>query len=465
AIVNAVKNPRTVNLNLVKAQLVRRIEDRWLGFSLSKELQTDFWRSFCEEVSKSSEGSALRRYEDLCRKFPGTYRNLSAGRVQTPVLGWIIEAYDRHVKSKTLFLIFRLNEVRFEIPLQGDVRKKVRRDRVESVVAVLRVKDVREESVNPPPPYTTDTALYDINSKLRIPAQAAMQILQDLFELGFITYHRTDSTRVSEAGIAVAREYLKEALKEDFRKYFRPRVWGEGGAHECIRPTRPVDGDTLRSLIAEGVIEPVRRLSRAHFAVYDLIFRRFIASQTEAAKVRKVKGYVEVTLKLKDGSPLRLGRYPLEAVEELIFDGFNSFYKVIYPRKLPDAKEKEICVKDFELREWYTEPLHTQATLIKEMKDKEIGRPSTYAKILETLFKRKYVMQDKSRFKGIIPLPLGRKVHDYLTRKYGGLVSEERTRELERRMKLVEEGRVKYEDVLEELYNELRSTNLLGDAG
>ncbi len=462
AIINAVKNPREIDLNLVKAQMVRRIEDRWLGFSLSKNLQTEFWRSFCDEVKGRPEDSPLRRYEDLCRKFVGTYRNLSAGRVQTPVLGWIIETYEKHVKSKTLFLTFRLGELRLEIPLKNAVRKEIRKSKPDTVIVTMNVDEIKEESVNPPPPYTTDAALYDINFKLKISAQTAMQLLQDLFELGFITYHRTDSTRVSDAGIAVAKEYLKETLKEEMNAYFQPRGWGEGGAHECIRPTRPVDADTLRSLIAEGVIEPVRRLTRAHFAVYDLIFRRFIASQTKPAKVRKVKGNAEITILLKNGSTVYLGKHSVETVEEVIFDGFNAFYKIIYPRKLPGRRNEEFRVKDFKLKEWYTEPLHTQATLIKEMKNKEIGRPSTYAKILETLFKRKYVMQDRSRFKGIIPLPLGRKVHEYLTRRFGKLVSEERTRELERRMKLIEKGKVRYEDVLEELYNELRSANLLG---
>ena len=463
AITNAVYNPRNIKKDLVKAQLIRRIEDRWLGFSLSLKLQTQFWKEFCRYVEEVGEGSALHRYVELCRKFRESYRNLSAGRVQTPVLGWIIDAYDRHVKSKTLFLILSLNSFRLEIPLPEPVRSEVKKKKVEEVIAEVKTEEVTEERVNPLPPYTTDAALYDINSKLRIGAQEAMQILQDLFELGFITYHRTDSTRVSEAGIGVAREYMKEVLGDESVNYFQPRTWGEGGAHECIRPTRPADAETLRNLIAEGVIEPVRRLRREHFLVYDLIFRRFIASQAKPALVKRVKGNVIVAVRT-DGMTYGLDPQPFDTVAEIVFDGFTRFYRHIIPRKPPSEGVYRLR-EGFELREWYTHPLHTQASLVKEMREKEIGRPSTYAKIIDTLFKRKYVAHDRSARGGIVPLPLGRKVYEYLMRKYGELVSEERTRYLERRMTDVEEGKADYSDVLDELYEELNNAGLAGGGG
>ena len=144
----------------------------------------------------------------------------------------------------------------------------------------------------------------------------------------------------------------------------------------------------------------------------------------------------------------------------MIFDGFARFYKYFYPRKVPD-EGKYVLMEQFELKEWYTHPLHTQATLVKTMKEREIGRPSTYAKIVDTLFKRRYVTFDKSKTKGIVPLPLGREVYNYLILNYEELVNEERTRTLERKMKEVEEGKVDYEELINELFGELRSFNLI----
>jgi len=495
AIINAVNNPRKINYDLVKAQLVRRIEDRWIGFSLSRKLQTEFWQEFCKKKLKAllkarkdqEEGARidkrilnyLERYAKLCKTNPKEYRNLSAGRVQTPVLGWIIDAYDRHMKSKTLFLILWLEELRLEIPIPESKRRKMHLNKVKSVIAEVKYEEIVETQVNPLPPYTTDSALYDISSKYGIPAPKAMQILQDLFELGFITYHRTDSTRVSDVGIGVAREYMKERFGDRFEDYFQPRTWGEGGAHECIRPTRPIDAETLRNLINEGIIEPVRRLTRAHFAVYDLIFRRFMASQSKPAIVKKAKGVARVSMLLSDGSVVELDPLDFEVYFDIIFDGFTVFYRYFNVRRIPREGKYIITDTDnasntnnenknkFRLKEWYREPLHTQASLIREMKEKEIGRPSTYAKIVDTLFKRHYVAYIAAKGKGgrrelgIVPLPLGREVYSYLQSKYEKLVSEERTRFLEKRMKEVEDGKARYEELLDELYDELRQFKIV----
>ncbi len=479
AIINALKNPRDINYNLVKAQLVRRIEDRWIGFSLSTKLQTEFWRQFCSELRSlyGSEHNSMYHFKKTkgleillkrCEEYKDLYRNLSAGRVQTPVLGWIIDAYERHVKSKTLFLIIKLSDLRMEVELSSDLRKRIRREGLRDVIIKVDVESREKVKLNPLPPYTTDAALADISSKYGIPTSKAMQILQDLFELGFITYHRTDSTRVSDAGIAVAKEYLKERLGEEYEKYLQPRSWGEGGAHECIRPTRPLDVETLRNLINEGVIEPVKRLTRAHYLVYDLIFRRFMASQSKPAEVSKVKGSVKVTLKLNDGSEESLGPVDFEFYTNILFDGFSRFYRYFTIRPEPKEGVRRLRKGEYLLKEWYKEPLHTQSSLVKTMKEREIGRPSTYAKIIRTLFDRGYVIyvnikgRSEGREKGVVPRPLGKAVYQYLQRNYEKLVSEERTRILERKMREVEEGLTEYEELLKELYNELKQFNLLG---
>jgi len=460
AIINAVNNPRSINLDLVKAQLIRRIEDRWIGFSLSKQLQTEFWQQFCKNLGLIKEQYKIKdktvsKYEVLCRKYVGEYRNLSAGRVQTPVLGWVIEAYEEHKATRRKYLSAVLEGNRLEVAIPRDLAREVTPKNVEEVRVTVKDLSVTEEELNPLPPYTTDAALSDINSKLGLPAPKAMAILQDLFELGFITYHRTDSTRISDVGMNVAKEYMKEVFGDKYVEYYQPRRWGEGGAHEGIRPTRPIDTQTLRKLIADGIIEPVRRLTKYHFSVYDLIFRRFMASQAKPAKVRKQIGKVAIEVITKDGKSYSLGEVDVEVYIDVLHDGFLKFYSYIRVSK-PLTPGTYILTKEFRIYDRSEKPLHTEASLVRLMKEREIGRPSTYAKIIDTLFKRRYVMHIR-KGEGIVPSLLGRVVYDYLVRQYGRLVSEERTRLLERKMKEVEEGKARYSDIIKELFEELES--------
>ena len=196
AIIKALSEFRDISENRVKAQIVRRIEDRWIGFELSQILQ---------KVFKN--------------------RNLSAGRAQTPTLGWIIQRYKEHLKREDITLI-EGDGIHFRI--EGKVGKPGE--------AKAYVKVVAEEYVNapPPPPFTTDDMLKEANRVLKLGASETMSLAQNLFEAGLITYHRTDSHRVSEAGLRVARVFLDEK--------FRPRVLGRNGrsrvhtsrqAHDC----------------------------------------------------------------------------------------------------------------------------------------------------------------------------------------------------------------------------------------
>ncbi len=460
AIINAVNNPRTINLDLVKAQLIRRIEDRWIGFSLSKQLQTEFWQQFCRNLESIKEqykirGKTVLKYEALCSKYIGEYRNLSAGRVQTPVLGWVIKAYEEFKATRRRYISVMLEGNRIEVAIPKELAREITSKNVKEVRVTVKELSTVEEELNPLPPYTTDAALSDINSRLGLPAPKAMAILQDLFELGFITYHRTDSTRISDVGMNVAKEYMKEVFGDRYTEYYQPRRWGEGGAHEGIRPTRPIDAQTLRKLIADGIIEPVRRLTRYHFSVYDLIFRRFMASQAKPAKVRKQVGKVVIDVITKDGKSYSLGEVGIEIYVDVLYEGFLKFYSYIRVSK-PLTLGTYVLIKEFRIYDRSEKPLHTEASLVRLMKEREIGRPSTYAKIIDTLFKRRYVTQIK-KGEGIVPSLLGRVVYDYLVKQYGRLVSEERTRLLERKMKEVEEGRARYSDIIKELFVELES--------
>ncbi|MEM4811649.1 MAG: reverse gyrase [Sulfolobales archaeon] len=452
AILHALSTPRDLNLNLVRAQVVRRVEDRWLGFSLSYLLQTDFWRKYCRENRRLSS-------DPKCSE--GFNRNLSAGRVQTPVLGWVVKHYEDYLSSRKKFLTLNLSGVHLSIPLPKDLEYISDSDVSRVLVRVLKIDESVEE-VGPLPPYTTDTLLSDIASLLHIPVPQAMELLQDLFETGFITYHRTDSTRVSDTGISIAREYLNTTLGVDAIKYFTPRVWSHEGAHECIRPTRPADAETIFRLISEGVLEPTVKLSRKHLSIYNLVFNRFIASQSKPAIVKKQKALLEISIILNDGRDLKVSDTPieLEGIVEVVFDGFTKFYRYFKVSSPLREETYEVLKGDFKVVVRSTTQLLTQASLISRMKEEGIGRPSTYAKILETLFKRNYVIESKKRGY-LIPTQLGTKVYYYLVDLFDPLVSESRTKELERKMDMVENGDVNYMDVLNELYDELRGHKLI----
>ncbi len=458
ALLNAIANPRDVDTKLVKAQLVRRIEDRWIGFSLSRELQGNFWIGFCREVTQ-------QRYRSLCEKNPRVYRNLSAGRVQTPVLGWVIDAEKRYRATRRRVLVATvegLGDVEFTYELPKEYDRKIRRATsiasVEVIVEVPRRGELRK-LLKAPPPFTTDSALSELCSRYRMPAARVMEILQDLFEVGLITYHRTDSTRVSDAGIRVAEDYLRQVEGRGYKKIFRPRRWGEGGAHEAIRPTRPIDAETLRRLVEEGVIEPVIRLRREHYMVYDAIFRRFIASQSARAKVVVSRFKYRMVMRLKKGREIvAKPRKYLEIYTSVVKEGFLKYDRTIRVRK-PIAPGTYLA-SSFSLLSRSRHLPHTEASLVREMKRAGIGRPSTYSKIVETILRRGYALKIGSA--GFMdPTLLGERVYDYLVKRFGNLVSEERTRDLERRMDMVERGQEDYEEVLSILYSDLENMGLV----
>ncbi|MEM2244937.1 MAG: reverse gyrase [Thermofilum sp.] len=407
----ALKNPREINTRMVEAQLVRRIEDRWIGFALSKAL----WKEFGMDW-------------------------LSAGRVQTPVLGWVISRY-REV-SKSIRPVFTLElEPTFRLlvdnmKLDGKKPSEVKDELLGSEVRVTSIA-TQEREIHPPPPFTTDTMLREANRLYGFSADEVMRLAQDLFEMGLITYHRTDSTHVSEAGIAVARAYLMEKLGEE---YFWPRRWGEAGAHECIRPTRPYDAETLLGLIRQGLLQLPVQLSREHLQLYSLIFRRFMASQMAPSRVKEEKLRVEGLYFEKE----------VHRVAEILFDGFARLLPLGKPVPLQPGVYKVVRV---EYRRRPTLPLYTQADLVGLMKERKLGRPSTYAEIVKKLLARNYVLPVK-RGK-LVPTKLGVKVYEYLAGNYGQLVSEEKTAEVLEKMDLVEQGLANYKEVLAMFYDEL----------
>ncbi len=424
AIEEALANPREIDERLVRAQIVRRIEDRWVGFGLSQIVQEEFDR-----------------------------RSLSAGRVQTPVLGWIIDHYRKKKESKVYLARVMLNNglrlyFRLDVRNGWEARRLVKKLVGESVSA--EVLEERVEDLSPPPPLTTDAMLREASTRLGLSAGRTMRLAQDLFELGLITYHRTDSTRVSRVGMALARKYLEEKLGA---AYYKGRSWqiGGEGAHECIRPTRPIDAEELRKLVSAGILRLSRRLERDHFRVYDLVFRRFVASQMVPAKIERKRIRFRVAGEYSCELDIRTG---------ILERGFTLVLPLpVFENLSLDSLE----VKESDYLRTSDVKILTQGDAVALMKERGLGRPSTYAKILETLSKRGYVMNIGKRAY-LIPLDRGIKVFEFLSRKYPELVSEERTRRLLAKMDRVERGLEDYQRVLRELKTELSELGVLGRA-
>lgn len=441
----AVEAPRPIDQNLVDAQQARRVLDRLVGYNLSPLLSLEF------------------------RK-----RALSAGRVQSVALRLVvereeeIEAFRREeywtltgefaVEGKTLSAL--LLEVDGKRLWTGQGEKEGRLHvRTEAEARALaeavgkgpyRVAQVetRERRKAPPPPFTTSTLQQAASSRLGYTAGRTMRIAQRLYEgvdlpegtVGLITYMRTDSVRVSPEALALAREVIGQVFGEEFLpespRAYRNRKEGVQDAHEAIRPTDP-----------RRTPESVRgHLTEEEYRLYDLIWRRFLASQMRDA-------LYEQTSVLLEGAG---GRYLFRASGSVLrFEGYLKAWGreeegeeppvPAVPEGVPAELLRAIPERHF------TEPppRYTDASLVKAMEELGIGRPSTYAPTLETLEKRGYV---ERRGRTLLPTPLGREVTRYLKERFPQVVAYEFTARMEDRLDQVEEGRAPWPQVVLEFY-------------
>ena len=401
------ENLEDFDLNLVKAQIVRRIEDRWIGFGISPVL----WKVFSNN-------------------------RLSAGRVQTPVLGWIVDR-TKKLKEREELITLKLEnglELSFRANI-GTYKKIVRNGFVE-----IKNLQIYEEELNPYPPFTTDTLISALTSSLKIDANEAMQIAQRLFENGLITYHRTNSTTVSSVGINIAKEYITTNFGEELFKW---RKWEAEGAHECIRPTRAIDVQKLKNLVALKLLRFPTPLTEKDFRAYDIIFKRFIASQMKAARVEKIKFKLFVGEEEKE----------FEFINKILEEGFTKILK-IQEKNISGLKEGKVQFLEINKKNVPKFYPYNYSEIVSMMKEKGIGRPSTYAKILEVLKRRNYVKEIKKSF--LIATLLGIKVYEFSQQNFSKYLNEETTKRLEEEMDNIESGKKNFENVLRGVYSEVK---------
>ncbi|MEM0052482.1 MAG: reverse gyrase [Sulfolobales archaeon] len=425
ALIEAIRNPRDIDMSRVNAQIVRRVDDRLVGFEVS----------------------------DMLKKYFNKYW-LGGGRVQTPVLGWVVSNYRDYVRGKGYNVFIKLFD---NLTLIIFVKSKEEALKIVDYVTSsgVRLTKTREEvkTLQPKPPYSTDELLVEASSKLKLPAVTVMKLAQELFELGFITYHRTDSTHVSGVGVEVAKEYV---IKKGISNDFRPRSWGGVGTHECIRPTRPIDVDELSNYL---INEPYMRLTHNHLRLYDLIFRRFIASQLSEAEV---KFYTYV-------ASINTLERVIEAPVSILRDGFLKVYNnlIVLP-SLEGVDEVVVKPGDVRVVRGSEVKLLTVSDVVKLMKDRGIGRPSTYAKAVDNNVRHGYLIISKKRL-CLIPTKLGVEVYDLLSKYLPDITSEVMTREVEGLLDAVRDNLLNRDEALTLLLGDvvgirLRSDMLLSNA-
>ncbi|MGC8983095.1 MAG: reverse gyrase [Desulfurococcaceae archaeon] len=417
-----INRARDLDLRLVEAEIYRRVLDRLIGFSLSKKLQLVYGKKY-----------------------------LGAGRVQTPVLGLIIDRYREYLANRCRKVIIEIGgPLELSISACIEESNKGLLDVLRGAKQVVFFKESEMvEQISPKPPYTTDEILFDASRK-GFGAAEAMRILQELFEAGLITYHRTDCTYVSDAGISVAREYLGT---KGYLRLFKPSHWGEPGSHEAIRPVYPLDSEDLLKAIDEGVLDVAIPITSKHLKLYDMIFKRFIASQMRSFKALRAIYRVLV-------SNIEIAKVSLYL--NILEEGFNVITNVKTYPQIADLDTFTAAIRSLTLKNSSKTPLYREGDVVMLMKKYGIGRPSTYAKTIETIKRHGYVVESRI-LKKLVPTKRGIAVYEFLKTNYPELVSIELTRKMETTIDLIVSGKITGYDALLELLAEIKAIGLLGE--
>lgn len=441
AIEEAVKNPRTVDMSLVEAQQARQILDRIVGFELSPVV----WQ-----------------------KVPG---GKSAGRVQSPAVRLLVErereitAFESSSQFKVTALFYHEgNEFKAELKQRFDTEDQARAFLESLKDATFTVADITKSpsTRNPTAPFTTSTLQQEANSRLGFGSKATMAAAQKLYQAGKITYMRTDSVNLSGQAIASATDYIKRLYGPEYStvRKFKTKSSGAQEAHEAIRPTD-------MSLETASNNEYDQKL-------YDLIRRRTLASQMSPAKLENTT----ITITISTRSEV------FEAKGQVIvFDGFLRVYGTSKEEILPPLSANDIVgASEISARQVFAKPpaRYTEGSLVKKLEDLGIGRPSTYATIIDTVQTRGYVekgegegaprdvitlalldgavereiVQEKTgSTKGkLMPTPSGELIADFLTNHFEPVVDYQFTANVEEYFDQIATGALARNTMLEDFY-------------
>ena len=435
AVQEAIKKPRKIDMNLTDAQQARRVLDRIVGYKMSPVL----WKK--------------------------VRRGLSAGRVQSVAVKLIVdreEEIENFIPEEywniyAILLDDKTNKT-FEAKFYGKNNKKLELHKKEEVDEIIKeiekakyiIKEVKkgERKRTPAPPFTTSTMQQEASRKLGFTLKKTMSVAQGLYEgvkipekgtVGLITYMRTDSTRISEVARAAAKTQILKTYGEEYydNRYYRTKTDAQD-AHEAIRPTYvDINPEEIKDA-----------LTKDQYKLYKLIYNRFIASQMSAA----VYDTLSVTIDAND--------YTFKASgQNLKFKGFMVLYvegqdekEEEENTKIPDLQENQIVKKqNLESKQSFTEPppRYTEASLVKALEEKGIGRPSTYSPTITTILERRYIEKIQ---KQLAPTELGKIVNKLLTENFSDIINVEFTANMENEFDKIAEGKENWKKVIEEFY-------------
>ena len=440
---NGMKQPRSIDMNLVNAQQARRILDRLVGYKLSPFIS-----------------QKIRR-------------GLSAGRVQSVAVRLIVDR-ENEIRAFvpeeywTLDAKFTApNRKSFSASFYGDETGKVKITSKEQADSYLARLDNAKYSVtsvkkgtrkkNPAPPFITSTLQQEASRRMGFQAQRTMRAAQELYEgvdiagigtTGLITYMRTDSLRISEEARAATNSFILQTYGEKYLpekpRYFKSRSNAQDG-HEAIRPTNPaLTPDMVRA-----------SLTSDQYKLYTLIWKRFVASLMATCIQNTVKAEIDAVTEGVDGyCRFTAAGYSVK------FDGYTVLYEESTDEeeesegKLPEINTGDkLKLKELKGNQHFTQPpaRYTEASLIKALEENGIGRPSTYATIITTIVKREYV---KRQQKQLYPTELGEAITKLLKEKFSKIVNTKFTAGMETKLDEVGEGKEDYIAMLHEFYDE-----------
>jgi DNA topoisomerase I len=423
AIQAALKTPRTIDQDRVNAQQARRILDRLVGYKLSPFL----WK-------KVSRGLSAGRVQSVTVRLIADRENeINKFAAQEY---WSIEA-DFKKEKKIFRALLQKKDGKAIEKLAIANKKEADKIKKDLAGAEYKIQNLEQKEVkrNPLPPLTTSTLQQTSWQRLRFPAKLTMQLAQQLYEQGLITYHRTDSVNLSQLSLQAAQAFIEKTYGKNywpgFQRIFKTKSRGAQEAHEAIRPTSAAN--TPESL---GLTGPKLKL-------YSVVWSRFIASQMAPALVAATTADIAAQ------------NYTFRATgQQLKFEGFLKVYPMKFEETdLPPLKKGEtLSLKELFSLQHFTQPpaRYTEASLIKALEENGIGRPSTYAPILSTVQERGYVQKDEKR--RLFPTELGLIVNTILAQHFPNIVDVHFTANMEEDLDKIAQGKKQWVPMLKEFY-------------
>ena len=435
AVQKAIKEPRDIDINLVDAQQARRVLDRIVGYKISPVLWKKVKRGLSAGRVQSVAVKLIVDRENEIENFkPEEYWNIYA------------KLKDKETKKKFEARFYGKDGKKQEIHTEKEVNEILKN--IEHATYIVDEVKKGEKKRTPAPPFTTSTMQQEASRKLGFTLKKTMSIAQGLYEgvkipekgtIGLITYMRTDSTRISEEARAAAKEHITATYGENYyeNRYYKTKKDSQD-AHEGIRPTyADLEPDKIQDA-----------LTKDQYKLYKLIYHRFMASQMAAAI------YDTMAVNIKANG------YDFKANGQTIrFKGFMTLYvegsdsnEKEEEGMLPPLKEQqEVILENIEPKQSFTEPppRYTEASLVKALEEKGIGRPSTYSPTITTILERRYIEKIQ---KQLVPTELGKIVNKLLTENFSDVINVEFTAKIENEFDDIAEGKEMWKKMIREFY-------------